>query len=106
MNTTPGRAYQSRGEYERAQATIRQSRPKPDPDKLPEAVIARRQALYGGRLCQPGDILLVWPSTPPKGSGFISEADARAVLDSLDAEKASPEAVAAFLDANREGGEA
>jgi hypothetical protein len=48
----------------------------------------------------------VWPSTPPKGSGFISEADARAVIDSLDADKATPEAVAAFLEANEEGGEA
>jgi hypothetical protein len=106
QTTTPGRAFDSRGDFEKAEAAIRQSRPKPKPDKLPEAIVARRQALYGGKLCQPGDILLVWPSTPPKGSGFISEADARAVIDSLDADKATPEAVAAFLEANEEGGEA
>lgn len=103
---TQGRAYESRGDYERAQAAIRQARPKPGPDKLPEAIVARRQALYGGRLCQPGDLILIWPAHPPKASGFISESDARAVLDALDAEKASPEAVAAFLAANDgEGGE-
>lgn len=103
--TTPGRFFESRSDYEKAQAAIRQGRPKPEPAKLPEAIIAKRNALFNGRLCQCGDILLVWPSSPPKGSGFVSESDARALLDGLDADKATPEQVADFL-ASQEGGEA
>lgn len=105
-HTTPGRAYESRADYEKAQQSIRQSRTKPAPDKLPDAIIARRAALYGGKLCQPGDLILIWPEKPAKASGFISEMDARAALDAYDADKASPAAVRAFLEANQERGDA
>lgn len=77
----------------------------PPPDKLPEAIVARRQALYGGKLCEPGDVILIWPALPPKGSGFISADDARALLDGLEADRATAEAVAEFLAA-QEGGQA
>lgn len=76
------------------------------PKKAPkiEAVKALRRAQFAGRPANVGQVIPIWPASPPPG--WLTADEARSLIEDGLAAPASADDLADFLDANEKGGEA
>ena len=72
--------------------------PTPPRPKVDAVVIKVDGRLFAGKRRSAGELVAVWPETPP--ADFVSKSDAREWIDNGYAEAATPEQIEAWLAAN------
>lgn len=100
MKHTTAGPFKDRAEYEKHRKTM-EAITKPAAAKPTiQAVKVNRSALYAGALREVGDLIPVYPERPPKG--WLTQQDARDLVEGGGAVAATEEEIAAWLAANGE----
>lgn len=96
------KTFQSAAHFAAEKARIERITNPPKPAPKFDGVKALRRAQFAGRPANVGQVIPIWPASPPPG--WLSLDEARELVESGLAAPAAAEELAAFLDANDEKG--